>query len=83
MKMEATGFEFGPFEMADKYGVDKIHKWMENLYREQGDLRFKPSPIIKRMVRAKMLGRHVGEGFYYWTDGVKKANPGSIRTLGR
>ncbi|MCK9270399.1 MAG: 3-hydroxyacyl-CoA dehydrogenase family protein [Bacteroidales bacterium] len=81
--MEATGFEFGPFEMADKYGVDKIHKWMENLYREQGDLRFKPSPIIKRMVRAKMLGRHVGEGFYYWTDGVKKAKPGSIRTLGR
>jgi 3-hydroxybutyryl-CoA dehydrogenase len=81
--MEATGFTFGPFEMADKYGVDKILKWMENLYREQGDLRFKPSPIIKRMVRAKMYGRYVGEGFYYWKDDIKTVKPGTIRTLGR
>jgi len=80
---EATGFEFGPFEMADKFGIDKIHKWMHNLYQEQGDLRFKPSPIIKRMVRAKMLGKNVGEGFYYWEDGRKIAKTGSIRTLGR
>lgn len=80
---EATGFEFGPFEMADKFGVDKIHKWMQNLYQEQGDLKYKPSPIIKRMVRAKMLGRYVGEGFYYWKDGVKTPKSGNVRTLGR
>lgn len=80
---EATGFEFGPFEMADKFGVDKIHKWMQNLYQEQGDLKYKPSPIIKRMVRAKMLGRHVGEGFYYWKEGVKSPKNGPVRTLGR
>ncbi len=81
--MEATGFEFGPFEMADKFGVDKILKWMENLYREHGSAKFKPSAIIKRMVRAKMLGRRVGEGFYYWDGDVKKAKPGPVRTLGR
>ena len=80
---EATGFEFGPFEMADKFGVDKIHKWMQNLYHEQGDLRYKPSPIIKRMVRSRMLGRHVGEGFYYWKDGLKTPKTGPVRTLGR
>jgi 3-hydroxybutyryl-CoA dehydrogenase len=80
---EATGFEFGPFEMADKFGVDKIHKWMQNLYNEQGDLKYKPSPIIKRMVRAKMLGRAAGEGFYFWKEGRKVVKSGSIRTLGR
>jgi 3-hydroxybutyryl-CoA dehydrogenase len=80
---EATGFEFGPFEIADKFGVDKILKWMQNLYHEQGDLKYKPSPIIKRMVRAKMLGRYVGEGFYYWKDGKKIHKTGTIRTLGR
>jgi 3-hydroxybutyryl-CoA dehydrogenase len=80
---EATGFEFGPFEMADKFGVDKIHKWMQNLYHEQGDMKYKPSPIIKRMVRAKMLGRYVGEGFYYWKEGVKIPKTGPVRTLGR
>ncbi len=80
---EATGFEFGPFEMADKFGVDKIHKWMQNLYNEQGDMKYKPSPIIKRMVRAKMLGRMAGEGFYYWREGRKTVKSGGIRTLGR
>jgi 3-hydroxybutyryl-CoA dehydrogenase len=80
---EATGFEFGPFEIADKFGVDKIHKWMQNLYNEQGDIRFKPSPIIKRMVRSKMLGRNVGEGFYYWENGIKTPKTGGVRTLGR
>ncbi len=80
---EATGFEFGPFEIADKFGVDKILKWMQNLYSEQGDLKYKPSPIIKRMVRAKMLGRYVGEGFYYWKDDKKIHKTGTIRTLGR
>jgi 3-hydroxybutyryl-CoA dehydrogenase len=80
---ETTGFEFGPFEIADKFGVDKIHKWMQNLYQEQGDMRYKPSPIIKRMVRAKMLGRNVGEGFYYWKDDKKTAKTGTVRTLGR
>ncbi|MFP4471232.1 MAG: 3-hydroxyacyl-CoA dehydrogenase family protein [Bacteroidales bacterium] len=81
--MEATGFEFGPFEMADKFGVDKILKWMENLYREHGESKYKPSPIIKRMVRAKMFGRRMGEGFYYWDGDNKKPKPGPVRTLGR
>lgn len=81
--MEATGNSFGPFEMADRYGVDKILKWMENLYREFGDSKYKPNPIMKRMVRAKMFGRRIGEGFYCWEGDVKKTKTGSIRKLGR
>ena len=81
--MEATGGAFGPFEMVDKYGIDKILKWMENLYMEFGDDKYKPSPIIKRMVRAKMFGRRVGEGFYLWDGNKKIAKTGPIRKLGR
>ena len=81
--MEATGGTFGPFEMVDKYGIDKILKWMENLYREFGENKYKPSPIIKRMVRAKMFGRRVGEGFYLWDGNKKIAKTGHIRKLGR
>jgi 3-hydroxybutyryl-CoA dehydrogenase len=81
--MEVTGNAFGPFEMADRYGVDKIHKWMENLYREFGDLKYKPNPLIKRMVRAKMIGRRVGEGFYLWDGNNKTVKTGSIKNLGR
>ncbi len=81
--MEVTGNAFGPFEMADRYGIDKIHKWMENLYREFGELKYKPSPIIRRMVRAKMFGMRVGEGFYKWEGNLKTAKTGSIKNLGR
>jgi 3-hydroxybutyryl-CoA dehydrogenase len=81
--MEATGNAFGPFELADKYGVDKILKWMENLYQEFGDNKYKPSTIIKRMVRAKMYGRRVGEGFYLWEGNRKSVKTGSIIKLGR
>jgi 3-hydroxybutyryl-CoA dehydrogenase len=81
--MEATGNSFGPFEMADKYGIDKILKWMDNLYQEYGEDKYKPSPIIKRMVRAKMFGRRVGEGFYLWDGNKKSVKTGSIRKLGR
>jgi 3-hydroxybutyryl-CoA dehydrogenase len=35
------GMQFGPFEMADRIGLDKLVKWMENLYEEFGDQKFK------------------------------------------
>lgn len=80
---EATGNSYGPFEMADIYGIDKTLKWMDNLYKEFGEDKYKPSPIIKRLVRARMLGRRVGEGFYHWDMNVKSAKVGSILKLGR
>ena len=80
---EAYGLQWGPFEMADKIGIDKMLKWMNNIYEEFGALKYKPSPLIKRMVRANLNGKRVGEGFYRYIDGKKMTKPGSIRTLGR
>ena len=67
---EASGNQFGPFEMADRIGLDKLLRWMNNLYEEFGELRFKPSPIIKRLVRANHLGLQTGIGFYKYENGV-------------
>ncbi|NLN95900.1 MAG: 3-hydroxyacyl-CoA dehydrogenase family protein [Bacteroidales bacterium] len=80
---ETAGLMKGPFEMADSIGLDKVLKWMENLYAEFGDQKYKPSPIIKRLVRANMMGRRTGEGFYKYTDGKKDVKGGSIHKLGR
>jgi len=66
------GLPLGPFEMADKIGLDKILRWCENLYDEFGDLKYKSSPLLKKLVRANQLGRRTGRGFYeYNKDGVK------------
>ena len=61
---ETTGYIFGPFEIADKIGLDKILKYMDNLYQEYGDKKYKASPIIKRLVRANYLGIQTKKGFY-------------------
>ncbi len=63
------GMMYGPFEMADRIGLDKLLKWMGNLYAEFGTQRFKASPILKRLVRAGYLGRKNEKGFYKYKDG--------------
>jgi len=66
------GLPLGPFEMADKIGLDKILRWCENLYDEFGDLKYKSSPLLKKFVRANQWGRRTGKGFYeYNKDGMK------------
>lgn len=64
------GMQFGPFEMADRIGLDKMVKWMENLYEEFGDQKFKPSPILKRLVRSGFYGKTSGSGFYRYENGL-------------
>jgi len=66
------GMSLGPFELADKVGLDKVVRWMENLYHEFGDKKYIASPIIKRYVRANQLGRSTGKGFYHYDDDGKK-----------
>lgn len=63
------GLQHGPFEMADRVGLDKVQKWMDNLYYEYGLQKFKASPILKRLVRANYLGRKVNKGFYKYENG--------------
>ena len=77
------GMQIGPFALADRIGLDKLVKWMEGLYNEYGDVKYKTSPLIKRMVRAGMLGKKVNEGFYlYKENGLRYTKPGSVLTLG-
>lgn len=66
------GLPLGPFEMADKIGLDKVMRWMENIYEEFGERKYKPSPLIKRKVRANQLGRSTGQGFYMYDNSGHK-----------
>lgn len=73
------GLPLGPFEMADKIGLDKIFRWCENLYDEFGDQKYKSSPLLKKLVRANQWGRRTGKGFYEYTpEGVKTGKNPSL-----
>lgn len=64
----AFGNQYGPFELADKIGLDKLLRWMDNLYQEFGEQKYKASPVIKRLVRANHLGRKTNVGFYKYEN---------------
>lgn len=63
------GLQLGPFEMADRIGLDKLVIWMDNLYNEFGERKFKASPVIMKLVRAGHLGRKTKRGFYSYDLG--------------
>jgi 3-hydroxybutyryl-CoA dehydrogenase len=56
----------GPLELADFVGVDIVLAIMEVLYSETGDPKYRPSLMLRRLVRAGKLGRKSGEGFYQY-----------------
>jgi 3-hydroxybutyryl-CoA dehydrogenase len=60
----SLGHQYGPFELADRVGLDKVMKWMDGLYNEFGGSIYKTSPVIKRLVRTNYLGKASGIGFY-------------------
>jgi len=70
--MRAMGLALGPFEMSDKIGLDKLMRWMDNLYYEFGDKKYMAAPIIKRLVRANQLGRSTNKGFYEYDANGRK-----------
>lgn len=54
----------GPLALGDLVGLDVCLAIMETLYTEYGDPKYRPHPLLRKMVRANKLGRKTGEGFY-------------------
>jgi 3-hydroxybutyryl-CoA dehydrogenase len=62
----------GPLEMADAMGLDEVLMWMETLFHELGEPRYRPCPLLRRMVRERKLGRKVGQGFFTYKEDGKR-----------
>ncbi len=67
------GMQTGPLEMADAMGLDEVLMWMETLFHDLGEPRYRPCPLLRRMVRERKLGKKVGEGFFKYNDDGKRA----------
>lgn len=67
MKLGAN-HPMGPFELGDTVGLDICLQIMQVIYIETGDQKYRPSVLLKNMVRAGKLGRKTGIGFYDYSE---------------
>ena len=58
----------GPLHIADLVGLDSCLKVMQMLHREFGDPKYRPCPLLVKMVDAGLLGRKSGRGFFEYKE---------------
>jgi 3-hydroxybutyryl-CoA dehydrogenase len=67
--MSSLGIPEGPFRVMDRLGLDSHAETIEGLYEASfHDARYRPHPILKRLIGAKHLGRKTKQGFYRYDD---------------
>jgi len=59
-----TNYPMGSLEWADAIGLDRVYTGLKSLHEEYGDDRYRPCPLIRKMVAAGFTGKRAGRGFY-------------------
>lgn len=77
--MKSSGFPVGPITLLDEVGLDVAAHVSSMLGKAFSARGHHPSPSMKAMVQAGLLGRKSGEGFYSWKPGAmgRRKRPGS------
>jgi 3-hydroxybutyryl-CoA dehydrogenase len=62
------GLPVGPLALADRMGLDEVMRWMQHLFDELGDVKYRPCPLLRKMIRGGKLGVKSGSGFFEYDE---------------
>jgi 3-hydroxybutyryl-CoA dehydrogenase len=65
------GHRMGPLETADLIGLDTVLNSINVLYTNFNDSKYRPAPLLRKMVSAGLLGHKTGRGFYDYSAGSR------------
>lgn len=65
---KGTNYPYGPLEWADCIGLDEVYAIIRGLYLNLGEERFRPAPLLRKMVLAGRMGQRTGVGFYSYRE---------------
>jgi 3-hydroxybutyryl-CoA dehydrogenase len=69
-------FPMGPLTLCDRMGLDEVMLWMEQLFHELGETKYRPCPLLRKMVRAGRLGVKTQRGFFEYDDNGNRIERG-------
>ncbi|MEH7235676.1 3-hydroxyacyl-CoA dehydrogenase family protein [Bacillus sp. JJ1562] len=69
---KGTNYPMGPLEWAEKIGLDDIYAVLSGLYRELGEERYRPAPLIRKLVYAGWIGGDTDKCFYHYQNRSNK-----------
>jgi len=55
-------------------GLDEVMRWMQHLFSELGDLKYRLCPLLRKMIRAGRLGVKSGHGFFEYDENGEPRN---------
>jgi len=67
-----TNYPHGPLQWADQIGLDEVYSVIHGLHRELNEERYRPAPLLRKMVLAGWLGERTGKGFYTYGTAKEK-----------